>query len=98
MRAICPLGPTVSGSARPPRGPRRGAGSGQLLLEELDRASPGELRGLLVVTRGRVVVEPVVDVRVDVGLVLLVRRLQRLLEGGPPLVDPGVQPGVVDEQ
>src|SRR5262245_43697652 len=34
----------------------------QMLLEERDRPPPGELRGLLVVARGRVVVEPVIDV------------------------------------
>src|SRR4051812_44898540 len=40
---------------------QRSARSAQMLLEELDRPAPGELRGLLVVARGRVVVEPVID-------------------------------------
>src|SRR6476620_5723538 len=51
----------------------------QVLVQEREGARPRELRGGLVVARRAVVVEAVVDVRVDECLVADAVRLERLL-------------------
>src|SRR3982751_2308468 len=63
----------------------------QVFLEEGDRARPGELRCGLVVARGGVVVEAVVHVGIDEGLVPHIVRLQRGLVRGPARIDPLVE-------
>src|SRR6185503_16309518 len=71
----------------------------QVLLEEGEGARPGQGRRLLVVARlRRVVVEGVLDVRVHVQRVRLSGLLERLLERRDPLVDAGVEAGVVQKQ
>src|SRR5688572_17283907 len=65
----------------------RAARLSQVLLEELERARPRELRGGLVVPGRGVVVESVLRARVLVDLIAHLVRLQRGLVVGPRGVD-----------
>lgn len=56
---------------------------GEFLIEEIDRALPGELGSGFVVARSGVVVEAVVGAGVVVGGGLDAGLLERLLAGGP---------------
>src|SRR5688572_15897411 len=58
----------------------------QMFIEELDGALPGELRGLLVVARRRVVVEAVLRAGVHVHCVRHARRFERRFELRPARV------------
>src|SRR5262245_8749309 len=70
----------------------------EVLLEERDGAAPGEIGRRLVVTVAGVVVERMIDVRIDVDGELLARRLQRRLVGGNPRIDALIEPGIVQQQ
>src|SRR5262245_21446416 len=70
-----------------PDSPRESA---QVLVEELQRPVPGELRRRLVVARRRVVVEAVLRPLVDEQLIGLVVRLERGLIGRNARADAGV--------
>ena len=69
----------------------------ELLVEELERALPRELRGGFVVARGGVVVEAVVGAGVVVGGVLDAGLLERLLVGEPAGVHALVVLGELEE-
>src|SRR4051812_44498364 len=109
-RASCPTGaspaagcPTSSRSTVRSRVERERAltavrAGREVLLEEGQRALPGQRGGGLVVARGGVVVEPVLGARVLEHLVLHVVRLERGLVAGGAGVDAVVVLGVVDEQ
>src|SRR4051812_492780 len=70
----------------------------QGLVQEGECARPRELRGGLVVARRAVVVEAMVDVRVDERLVADAVGLQRLLVRRPACVDALVEARVVQHQ
>src|SRR4051812_8106300 len=74
---------------------RWGMSGAQVLVEEIERALPRKLRGGLVVARRRVVVEAVLRVGIDVGVVLDVTGLEHLLERGPAAGDARVLRSVV---
>src|SRR5689334_8534100 len=76
---------------------RWGMSGPEVLREEIERALPRELRRRLVVARRRVVVEAVLRIRIDVGMVLHVMRGEHLLEGGPRVGDAVVLRGVMQE-
>src|SRR5204862_2116414 len=76
----------------------RPSASAQVLVEEVDRPLPRQLGRCLVVARGRVVVKAVVRAGVHELLVLLVVRLERLLEVGPARIDAIVESRVVNHQ
>src|SRR5262245_41355520 len=71
----------------------------QLLLEELDRPPPRQIRRLLVVARvRRVVVEGVVGAFVDVDRVLLAPSVERFLEGVDSGIGAVVEPGIMQQE
>src|SRR5262245_32951780 len=79
----------VSAGAFPPRMSSQERASGtQVLVEEVDRALPGELRRRLIVAGCRVVVEAVLGLGIDVRFVLHLVRLERGFVRGPSRVDP----------
>jgi hypothetical protein len=69
-----------------------------VLVEELERSLPRELRGRFVVARRRVVVEAVLRALVHEHLVLLVVRLQRRLVRRDAAFDALIVAGVVQHQ
>src|SRR6266853_619422 len=76
--------------------PLRGA---QILLEERERAAPGEVGGGFVVARGAgVVVEGVLGAGINMGAVALVAGLERRFERRDALVDVLVHLGIVQQQ
>ena len=80
-------------------GLRRAGRHAERLLEEGERAAPGEVGGGLVVARGaEVVVEGVLRARIDVDRVFLVVGLQRRLVGRDAGVHALVLLGVVQQQ
>ena len=94
-------GAAGAGSSTRPAGASgtRGSSAGEVLLEERDRARPGELGRVLVVARlVGVVVEGVVGALVDVELVVDARVLERLLVGRDAGVDAFVEAGIVQQQ
>src|SRR5437899_7904363 len=71
----------------------------QILLEERERAGPGEVGGGLVVARGaRVVVEGVLGAGINVEAVALVAGLERRFEGRDALVDVLIHLGIMQQQ
>src|SRR5690606_39245816 len=73
--------------------------SGELFLQEGERAAPCQVGSLLVVPRlGSVIVEGVVDALIDMYGVFLVAGIQRLLVGVDTFIDARVEPGIVEQQ
>src|SRR5579862_895822 len=70
----------------------------QVLIEERERARPGELRGGLVVARRRIVVESVLDAGIRVFLVANMVLVERLPPRGPAGIDALVDARVVDQK
>src|ERR1035437_7651101 len=77
---------------------RLGASGAQFFVEEAERAWPGQFRGRGVVARGRVVVEAVLDVRIDVRLIAYAGGLEGGFVGGPARIDALVVTSIVDQQ
>src|SRR5216683_1225294 len=71
----------------------------QILLEERERAAPGEVGGGLVVARSAgVVVEGVLGAGINVEAVALVAGLERRFEGRDALVDVLIHLGIMQQQ
>jgi hypothetical protein len=70
-----------------------------VLLEKLQRPTPGEIGGFLVVAGGvGVVVQGVVGAFIDVDLVVLARGFQRFFIGRDAGIDVGVEAAVLQQQ
>ena len=76
--------------------PGRISSAAQVLVEEIDRALPRELRGGFVVARRRVVVEAVLGALVGEGLVRLAVGLERRFVRRPSLIDARIVGGIVN--
>src|SRR6516164_11010749 len=69
--------------------------SGQVLLEPIERALPGELGGGLVVARRGVVMEAVIGAHIDKAFVRHLGLSKLLVEGRPARRDAGIELAVL---
>src|ERR1700722_19226631 len=69
-----------------------------MLLKEIDGSLPGQFRSGLIVPRGGVIVETMVDIGIDIGGILLLILFQGSLVCGPAIVNAGVETCIVQEK
>ena len=69
-----------------------------MLLQEGDRTAPGEFGGSLVVPAAGIVIEGVIDARIDVDDVTLVIGLKRRFKIRDPGINALIKPGIMQQQ
>src|SRR5579864_5137082 len=93
LRPIVNRRPAVEGTSS--RTPTTGPLAPHVFVEEIESSLPRQLGGSRVITRRRIVMEPMIGAFVNVRCIGHVIRFQRLLVSGPAAVDSRVEAGVV---